>query len=125
MKIGEVRTSPFKEHRQAIFTAALNLYFAKKSGIELSEEDARVMLPRNVGDGSKTDYEDAEKVDAQVNVAARSICEFALRRDRIEQKLFVIGIFDRIEDSLARIIDRQYIGEELGPDGLIEQVRGN
>ena len=119
------KSMEFEQYRSAILPAALNLYFAKKNGDELPEELARVMLPQNVGDTSPTAMRLAEAQEARVNVAVRSIARIALLRDTVDERNFITGLPARLEVALSSIIDRPYLGGELGTGGLVEQVRGN
>lgn len=116
--------NPFEVHRPAILSTAASLYFAEKGGIALAEEDRHVMLPQDLGDGSRQAYREALREQSKVDVAARAVCRMALLRDEIEQRP-VIGKIAKLEAFGTSIIDRKYIGNELGQDGLVEQVRGN
>ncbi len=130
--------NPFKQHRQAILTAAFNTYMAEKGNVQIADDDKRVMLPLNLGDASPKAYRDALREQKKVDVAASAICRVALLRDAAEQPVVEGGVVEQIKSiptrlgalaasvelRLTAVADRMYIGDELGPDGLVEIVRG-
>lgn len=121
-----IEQSPFERHRSAILATAANLYAKEKEGADIAESDLHVMLPLDLGDMSEDAYRNALREQSQVDVAAKALARVALLRDDVERGRNPIKrIAARIDLATTRIADRGYIGGELGPDGLVEQIRGN
>lgn len=113
--------NPFDQYTQAITMAAGAMYAAEREGNELAVGQGFVsVLPQDVGDGSRKALAEAERAQAQFNVAARAVARVALLKDDIEQG-GAKGAVARFELGVTKLIDRRYL---KGSDKIVDTIRG-
>jgi hypothetical protein len=115
--------NPFEAYRPMIFTAAYELYHAAKENRDPNPDLSRINMIRHLGSMTVEQQNEALRLEALVNAAARTAENLAILQDRRERG-GILGMLAGVEIKLSKIGDYKFAKYALEPGGVVDAIRG-